>query len=80
MVQTFVNLDETANRIVNIVKAKHGLKDKTQAINLLVHEYGAELLEPELRPEFVNKIKHLEKHGKFTRHESMEDFRKDIET
>ena len=46
MVQAYVDLDEDVNCIVNIVKAKHGLKDKTQAINVLVREYGEELLEP----------------------------------
>ncbi len=57
MVQALVNISERANRTLNIVKAKYGLKDKSEAINLLVSEYEKELLEPELRPEFVEKMK-----------------------
>ncbi|TKJ16924.1 hypothetical protein CEE44_00100 [Candidatus Woesearchaeota archaeon B3_Woes] len=37
--------------MLNIVKAKFGLKDKSQAINLVVNEYEKTSLEPNLRPE-----------------------------
>lgn len=56
MVKAIVNINERANRVLNIVKAKHGLKTKSEAINIVVNEYGKSLLEPELRPEFVEKI------------------------
>ena len=35
MVKAIVTIDERTNRILNIVKAKYGLKDKSQAINLM---------------------------------------------
>ncbi len=57
MVKAVVDLDERANRLINIVKAKYGLKDKSQAINRMVLEYEEILLEPALRPEFVEKMK-----------------------
>jgi hypothetical protein len=57
MVKAIVNISERANRLLNIVKAKHGLKTKSEAINIVVNEYGKSLLEPELRPEFIKKIK-----------------------
>ncbi|MDL5502940.1 MAG: DUF2683 family protein, partial [Candidatus Methanoperedens sp.] len=53
MVKAIVNINERANRVLNIVKAKHGLKTKSDAINKVVSEYGKSLLEPELRPEFI---------------------------
>ena len=43
MVQAVINIDEHSNRILNIVKAKHGLNDKSQAINLVVREYEANI-------------------------------------
>ncbi len=61
MVKAIVNINERANRVLNIVKAKHGLKTKSEAINKVVSEYGKSLLEPELRPEFIKKIKARQK-------------------
>jgi hypothetical protein len=56
MVQAMINIDEKANRVLNIVKAKYGLKDKSEAINLVVSEYEEKFLEPELRPEYKEKL------------------------
>lgn len=56
MVQAVINIDENVNMVLNIVKAKFGLKDKSQAINLVVHEYEENFLEPELRPEYKNRL------------------------
>lgn len=61
MVKAIININERANRVLNIVKAKHGLKNKSDAINKVVNEYGRSLLEPELRPEFIEKIKERQK-------------------
>lgn len=63
MVNAMINISEQANQILNIVKAKHSLKDKSQAIDYVVLSYGGDLLEPELRPEFVEKMqkRNLEK-------------------
>ena len=67
MVQAVINIKEHTNRILNIVKAKYGLKDKSQAIELVIEKYEATFLEPELRPEYIEKIKKIQKHGKFKR-------------
>ncbi|VVB54780.1 Uncharacterised protein [uncultured archaeon] len=56
MVQAMVNISKDANQVLNVVKAKHNLKDKSQAIEYVVLEYGASLLEPQLRPEFIEKM------------------------
>ena len=61
MVQALVELDENTNRVLNVVKAKYGLKDKGKAIELVVQKYIEEEDEPELKPEFINKIKEIEK-------------------
>ena len=49
MVQAIINIDEHTNRILNMIKAKYGLKDKSQAINVMAVEYENEILEPKLR-------------------------------
>lgn len=74
MVQAVINIDENTNRVLNIVKAKHGLKDKSQAISLVVKEYEENTLEPLLRPEYREKLVKIVK-GK---HFSRRDFEKEV--
>lgn len=69
MVQAVINVEENVNRVLNIVKAKFGLKDKSQAINLVVQEYEVNFLEPELRPEYKNKLATIMKSKHFSREE-----------
>lgn len=52
-----IKISEQANHILNIVKAKHNLIDKSKAIEKVVLEYGMEMLEPELKPEFIEKMR-----------------------
>ena len=61
MVQAIINIKENTNRVLNILKAKYGLKDKSQAIDLMAKEYEQEILEPELRPEYIKKAKKIKK-------------------
>jgi hypothetical protein len=46
MVKAIVTIDERTNRILNILKAKHGLKDKSQAINLMAQQFEACIWNP----------------------------------
>ncbi len=57
MVQAMIRISDEANQILNIVKAKNNLRDKSEAIELVVREYGEEFLEPQLRPDFIKKMK-----------------------
>lgn len=57
MVQAIINIDGCTSKILNIVKDKYGLKDESAAIDFIVAEYEEEILEPELKPEFVEKMK-----------------------
>ena len=56
MVKAIVDISESANRILNIVKAKENLRDKSDAINLILNIYGKEMLESELKPEFIKEL------------------------
>ena len=57
MVQAVINISEHTNRILNILKAKYGLKDKSESIDLMAEQYEEDILEPELRPSYVRKMK-----------------------
>ena len=61
MVQAIINIDERTNRILNIIKAKYGLKDKSAAINRMAIEYEKEILEPELKPDYIEKLEKIDK-------------------
>ena len=66
MVQVLIKLDENENRVLNIVKAKLGLNDKSEAIKVLIDYYIENEGEPELKPEFIERIKKAEK-GRFVK-------------
>ncbi len=61
MVKALVNISDEANQVLNIVKAKFRLRDKSEAINVMARQYDESILEPELRPEFIAKMKRIHK-------------------
>ena len=61
MVQALITLNENANRVLNIVKAKFDFKDKSEAIEYIINKYIEYENEPELKPEFIEKIKKIKK-------------------
>ena len=61
MMQAIINIDEHTNQVLNIVKAKFGLKDKSSAIEVVVGQYEEEVLDSRLKPEFVEKMKKKQK-------------------
>ena len=79
MVQSIIDLDENEDRILNIVKAKYGLKNKSQAVAVLANIYEDSFLEPELRPEYIEKLERIEKEGKFLSFNSIKELRESIE-
>ena len=56
-VKAIVTIDDRTNQILNILKAKYGLRDKSQAINLMAQKFEECIMEPELRPEFIENLK-----------------------
>lgn len=67
MVKSLVNFSERESRIINIVKAKYGLKDKSQALSIIIKRYEECELEPQLKPEFVKEIEETLKKGKYVK-------------
>ena len=61
MPKAVITLSEHANRVVNVVKAKEGLKGKSEAIERIVEDYERLVLDPNLRPEFVRDLQRVRK-------------------
>lgn len=72
MPKAVISLSEHANRIVNIVKAKEGLKGKSEAIERIVEAYEEHILEPNLRPEFAAELQGIRK-GPFRKFKSTDE-------
>tara|TARA_Y100000310_G_scaffold338107_1_gene426870 strand:- start:2093 stop:2335 length:243 start_codon:yes stop_codon:yes gene_type:complete len=75
MVNALVKLDDNTNRVLNVVKATNGLKDKGEAIQYVVDKFIEDQDEPELRPEFIQKMKKISKQ-KTVKIGSIENFKK----
>ena len=78
MVQSIIDLGENEDRVLNIVKAKFGLKNKSQAVSLIAKTYEESFLEPELRPEYLKKLMRISK-GKHIQFKDINDLRRRIE-
>jgi hypothetical protein len=74
MVKNVIDLGERENRVINIVKAKYGLKDKSQALSVIIKSYEECELEPQLKPEFAKEVEYVAKNGKFVK---VKDFAKE---
>ena len=61
MFQNIITIGKREDRVLNIVKAKFGLKNKSDAVALLAKNYEENFLEPELRPEYVKKLASIQK-------------------
>ena len=61
MVKAIVEIDEEANRVINILKAQYGLKDKSAAINKLARAYREIVLESEFKPAYIQKLFEVQK-------------------
>ncbi len=75
MVKALININDNTNRILAIVKAQFGLKDKSQAIDKLAEEYEEQVFEPTIKPVFLRKLKKIEKE-RTIKIGTLEDFKK----
>lgn len=78
MVQALVTLTERQDRIVGIVKGKYGLKNKSEAISLVIEKFEEQNLEPQLRPEYKEELLKIDR-GKFKKFSSIKELRREIE-
>jgi hypothetical protein len=75
MVQAMIEIPNEANQILNIVKARYNLKTKSEAIAKIVIEWGSNIIEPELRPEYLERLKKIEEEGYSKTFNSIEQLR-----
>ncbi|MGI0132005.1 MAG: DUF2683 family protein [Thermoplasmata archaeon] len=61
MPKAVIELSDHANRVVNVVKARDGLKGKSQAIEVIVSAYEETILDPAFRPEFIENLQKVRK-------------------
>jgi len=74
MVDARVSLNKYSNRVLAVVKAKHDLHDKSQALNKFIEDYGPNELEPEVKDSYIKKLLEIEeKHFKKYGHRKMSD-------
>ncbi|MDG6990928.1 MAG: DUF2683 family protein [Nitrososphaerota archaeon] len=59
MVKAIVEIDEEANRVINVIKAQYDFKDKSQAINELARQYKVLILESGVRPEYLRRLEKI---------------------
>ncbi len=69
MTQARLELEDYTLRVLDVVKGKYGLKNRTEALNKFVRDYGGEIVEPQINEEvlvhFDNVVReHEEKYGK----------------
>ena len=69
-----IEIDKHTNQILNIVKAKYGLKTKSEAIEEMAREYEQEVIEPELRPEFIARLREIERTAKFVKVKNVDEY------
>ena len=60
MVKTIIEIRERQNKILNIIKEMHRLKNNNEAITFVLEDYEGNL-EQEVRPEYVRKIRRIDK-------------------
>ncbi len=80
MVKAIISISDNTNKILSIIKAEFGLKDKSQAIDKLAEEYNELIFEPKIKPAYLRRLKRIDKQ-KIKTLGSLADFKKvyDIE-
>lgn len=68
MVFARLNLNEYTNKVLNVIKAKFDLKDKSEALDKFAEIYGDEMVEKEASDQYIKKViqisdSHLKKYG-----------------
>ncbi|MCD6522870.1 MAG: DUF2683 family protein [Candidatus Diapherotrites archaeon] len=79
MTQVVVTLNKELDKVVGIIKSMYGFSSKNKAIQFIIRREAEELLEKELRPEFVQRILRLERTGRFKKYASLDELRDEVE-
>jgi dephospho-CoA kinase len=67
-----VELSPYTNKVLAVLKAKYGLKDKSEAINKFAELHGEEIVEKEAKEEYIKEmIREVHEHFKRYGYKSM---------
>ncbi len=61
MVKAIIDIMKNTNRVLNIVKAEYGLKDKSQAIDKVVEKFEEFSMDEDVKPEYIKKLEKIKK-------------------
>lgn len=78
MVQAIIKFDDHQDRVLTIIKGKYGLKTKSDAVGFVINKFEKELLDPQLRPEYLEELNEIKK-SKGKSFKNINDLRKHIE-
>ena len=61
-------IDDYTNRVLGVIKEKHGLKNKSEALDMLADMFGEEFVEREVKDEVIKEVElaakeHYKKYG-----------------
>lgn len=68
MISARLDLTEYTNKVLNMIKVKFDLKDKSEALNRFVNMFGEEVVEKEAKDEYIKELieidkNHMKKYG-----------------
>ena len=77
-------LEPYSNTVLNVVKAKYDLKDKSEALNKFIEMYGGEEVERKVKDVYVKMIlkqeeNYFKKHNGGFSTQTVEELRQEIE-
>jgi hypothetical protein len=58
-----VTASNRANRVLGKVKAEYGLKNKSEAVNLMAEIFEDEIMNVEINPKYLKKLEEISKEG-----------------
>ena len=65
MTEVRLNVDEYSLRVLDVIKGKYGLKNRSEALNRFAKDFGEDFVEPELTDEYAQMLR-----------EQVEDYKK----
>ncbi|VVB76776.1 Uncharacterised protein [uncultured archaeon] len=73
MVKALVEISDDANKMLMIVKAEYGLKDKSQAIDKMAEDYRELVFKPRVKASYLKRLDKIQK-GRTIKVGGVEDF------
>lgn len=59
MTQVRLEVDEYSIRVLDVIKGKYGLKNRSEALKRFAKDYGEEFVEPKLNTEYLEQLDKL---------------------